>query len=226
MKEGRIKGIMFDLDGTLLDTIGDIASAMNGLRVEYGLSEMSEREYASLVGYGALQLVKDCFSENNDRAALLEEYRQALRDNSEDRTNLYEGISQMLDRLSESTLPLAILTNKPHKTAEKVCFRYLSSWSFSHIRGQVDGIPSKPHPFMAKEILGDWCIAARECLYLGDTEVDMTLAQNAGFLGVGCTWGFRSREELEVAGADVIVDHPREVLDLLELDVNLFGNKG
>lgn len=202
------------MDGTLLDTIGDIADAMNGIMAKYGLPERSEADYAALVGKGAQRLVEDVIPKSLDRQVILEEYREALRSKSGGRTGVYEGIPELLNRLSELSLPLAILTNKPQATAEKVCARYFSSWTLTHIRGQVDSLPPKPHPGQGQQIVADWGILPEECLYLGDTEVDWETARLGGFFFVGCTWGFRSRRELEKAGADLIVDRPEEVMAL------------
>lgn len=207
---------MFDLDGTLLDTIGDISDSMNSLMIKYGLPEKSEKEYAAMVGYGAPQFIRDNFPDNFDHSTILAEYRITLSQNSRNRTGLFEGIGEMLTFLTEKSLPLAVLTNKPEQTAREVCAYFLSSWPFTHISGQLDGVPHKPHPGQALEIISDWGIEPSECLYMGDTSTDMETAKNAGFIAVGCSWGFRSREELEKTGAEEIVDCPDELIQLIE----------
>ena len=206
---------MFDLDGTLLNTIGGITCAMNSLAKGYGLPEKSEGEYAALVGQGARKLVEDIFPSSYNREDILTAYKGALKACSIGGTSFYPGIPEMLTCLKNLNLPMAVYTNKPQDTAEEVCSHFFTEWKLSPVKGQVEGLAQKPDAGQALEIIGEWGIKPEECLYLGDTATDIQTARNGGFLAVGCTWGFRDREELEKAGADIIVDSPEEVTALL-----------
>ncbi len=217
---------MFDLDGTLLNTIGGIADAMNCVAVRHGLSEKSREEYALLVGHGARKLVEDIFPPEMDLEGILCEYKHELKSRSLEGASFYPGIPEMLTGMEACSLPLAVLTNKPQDTAEMVCSHFFYPWLLDPVVGQREGVPAKPDPAQALDIIRTWGIKPEECLFLGDTATDMETALAAGFLAVGCTWGFRGREELEKAGAQVIVDRPEDVTALLVSEVNLFGDKG
>ncbi|MBN2628602.1 MAG: HAD family hydrolase [Spirochaetales bacterium] len=203
---------MLDLDGTLLNTIGDITDTMGELTDRFGLRRRSEEEYALLVGKGAARLIDDIFPGNFDRKALLAEYKENLAANSFGRTRPYEGIPELLDFLAARSLPLAVFTNKPHDLSRRICRHYFGENRFTHVAGQKDDLPVKPDPSQGLEIIGAWGIEPQECLYLGDTSVDMETAENAGFLSVGCIWGFRSREELSESGAALLAEQPRDVM--------------
>ena len=216
VKDLHIKGVMFDLDGTLLNTIGSIADAMNAVRQRNGLSTLSEEDYEKLVGQGSERLVKDVFPAGSDIPALLVEYAEQLDKECTGRTTLYPGMAQLLDEIEVRRLPMAIMTNKPEQTALIVCRHFLGKWPFDMIKGQVPGFPLKPDPAQALSIVAAWGISPACCLYLGDTKTDMLTAKNSGFFAVGVTWGFRDRAELDAYGADLIVDRPDQVITLLQ----------
>jgi len=216
MEKREIRGVLFDLDGTLLDTLGDIADTMTELTDKYGLPPRSEGEYALLVGRGAARLINDVFPDTMDRESILGEYKFRLGANSFGRTKPYGGIPLLLDYLRSRSLPLAVFTNKPQDMAIDVCHHYFGEGLFTHIRGERPDRPAKPDPSQGWEIVADWGISPGECLFLGDTSTDMETAVRGKFLPLGCTWGFRGREELIRTGARWLSDTPEGVISLFD----------
>ncbi|MGW8224010.1 MAG: HAD family hydrolase [Syntrophobacteria bacterium] len=141
--------------------------------------------------------------------------RQEYRNRWAKQTRPYEGIPELLDELTRRNLKLAILSNKPDDSTKEMVAELLSQWRFHPVAGAQLSVPKKPDPTLAIQISEQLLVPPEQCLYLGDTGTDMRTAQGAGMFAVGALWGFRSAEELERAGAKVLVKHPREVLGLL-----------
>jgi phosphoglycolate phosphatase len=131
------------------------------------------------------------------------------------KTRPYEGIPELLDELTSLNLKMAILSNKPHDSAKEMVAALLSDWRFNPVIGAQPALPKKPDPTLANHISQELGIPPEQFLYLGDTGTDMKTAQASGMFAVGALWGFRSAEELEHAGAEVLVKHPREILEFL-----------
>jgi len=217
---GDFKAVVFDLDGTLLDTLKDLAQSMNRVLEKNGLPTHPEDRYKYFVGDGASKLVWRAVPEElrNKQDVLKRLHEEFLKDYAENwdvNTRLYPGISDMLDQLSAKDLKLAVLSNKPHEFTKLCVERFLDKWNFDLVLGDRPGIPRKPDPAGALEIAETFGVAPKSCLYLGDTSIDMTTATRAGMFPVGVLWGFRDRQELEDSGARAIVAKPQEVLELL-----------
>ena len=214
----KYETVIFDLDGTLLDTVGDIAYAMNAVLEKFKLPTHSVRDYKYLVGRGLTHLVKVSLpaeqrSEELQAACLeqlLEEYSRSLNT----KTCLYSGIAELLDGLAAKKVRLAILSNKAQQFMPEVVEHYLSTWHFEFIYGARAGIPVKPDPTSARMILQELGLAPEQVVYLGDTDVDMQTATGAGLFAVGACWGFRDADELSANGAQLLLDKPQDLLQL------------
>ncbi|MCD4653733.1 HAD family hydrolase [bacterium] len=213
----EIELVIFDLDGTLLNSIGDLSDSANSALKHYGYPTHSEQEYMEMIGAGISELVYlmvPVHERTSDRIhhfvdLMEEEYQQRWAN----RTVPYPGIPEMLDILTSQSCKMAVLSNKPNVFIGKMVRKLLSNWSFDPFWGARDGIPRKPDPTAAKAIANQLHCPVERCLFVGDSEVDIKTANAAGMISVGVTWGFRSREQLELAQPDVIIDHPSELLE-------------
>ncbi len=211
-----IKAVLFDLDGTLTNTLTDIANAMNGALAQYGLPGWREDEYRYLVGNGAKVLAQRAVRE---RQELAEPVRAAYQARYEvhcmDLTRPYNGIPELLRALNEREIPVCVLSNKPDADSRHVVAHYFPEIRFAVVRGQVEGVPVKPDPAGAAAIAAQLGLTPEDFLYLGDTAVDMTCARRAGMHPVGALWGFRDERELREAGAEHLIREPLALLELL-----------
>ena len=211
--------IIFDLDGTLLNTLDDIADSANAVLADCGCPPHPADDYRFFIGGGVNLLFERALPEaHRDPAAIracVERFREVYQNGWDVKTHLYDGVTELLDRLVERGVKLAVLSNKPHSYTEKCVARYLSQWPISPVLGQRDGIPHKPDPTGALEIAEGLCIAPAEFLYLGDSETDIRTARAAGMFAVGALWGFRPEEELRQAGADALIARPMELLEFV-----------
>ena len=209
-----IHGAVFDLDGTLLNTLADIAAAMNRVLVGLGLPPHPRNAYRLFVGDGMGELVKRVLPPESDdelkrrcHAAMLEEYGNSWAE----RTAPYPGIEKMLALLAGKGLPMAVFSNKPHPFTVKMTRHFFPEIPFRIIKGAGEDTPRKPDPAGALAIADTLGVRPENMLYLGDTATDMRCAGAAKMIAVGATWGFRDAEELRDNGAMILVDHPVEV---------------
>jgi len=213
----QYKAVVFDMDGTLLDTLEDLADAMNRVLAARGLPVHPVDAYRLFVGSGARNLVMRTLPQ--DRADMapgcLQDFLREYESNWQVKTRLYDGVADLLDALRAKRIPMAVLTNKPQEFAELCMGAFLSDWDFALTLGQMPGVPVKPDPAGPRQVIRHLGVEPQEILYLGDTDVDMQTATGAGMFPVGVTWGFRSEEELKASGAAAILHHPMELLRLL-----------
>lgn len=212
---------IFDLDGTLTDTLESLTYSVNATLAELMLPEITMEQCRQFVGNGAKVLIEKALqASGDDELTLLEQgmevYRRIFGENCTYRVEPYEGILSMLDDLRELGVKTAVLSNKPHQQTVDVVTTILGAERFACMNGQREGIARKPDPAGVYEVLDSLGITKEECLYIGDSEVDMETAGRAGVTGVGVTWGFRSKEVLEKAGADYIIDKPQELLKIVK----------
>jgi len=216
----RFKAVLFDLDGTLLDTLKDIGNAANRVLAGKGFLTHELDTYRYFVGDGAAMLIKRALPEENRNddviRACLTEFLEDYGRNWNVKTKPYEGIPEMLDALNDRGLKMAILSNKPHEFTKQCATELLSNWNFDVVIGQRDGTPPKPDPGGALEVVKRLNILPAEFLYIGDSGVDMKTAVASGMFPVGVLWGFRSMEELKDNGSLALVDRPSEILSLLD----------
>ena len=221
MEQNKFQAAIFDLDGTLLDTLDDLAHSMNRVLESRGLPVHPVDRYRYFVGDGANVLVKRVLPE--DRAGDEEFCAFCLTDFLEDygknwasRTRLYPGIAEMLDSLLKRDFRLGVLSNKPDAFTRLCVERYLGRWNFQAVMGERPGVRRKPAPDGALEIAGRLGIDPERCLYFGDTSIDMKTAQGAGMFPIGVLWGFRDEKELSAAGARLLLKRPADLMDFLK----------
>lgn len=215
----RFSAVLFDLDGTLLDTLDDIADAVNAVLRRLGQAPHPAEAYKRFVGDGMVELVERAFPpecrERETPARLIAAVRSEYGLHLDKRTRPYPGVPEMLDGLRSRGLALAVLSNKQQEFTERSVRTLLPRWEFRAVRGASPGRPLKPDPAPALEVARSLGALAAQVLYLGDTSTDMRTAVAAGMFPVGALWGFRDADELLGAGAKELVREPPEVLGLI-----------
>ena len=213
------KLVIFDLDGTLLNTIGDLAVACNAMLALRALPQHTYEEYCHFVGNGILRLVERALPEplrTPENVALARaDFVKYYTEHIDVHTKPYAGIPELIDDLHRRGILLAVASNKFQAGTEKLIRLFFPAAPFAVVFGQREGVPLKPDPAVVGEILARTGVTREETLYVGDSGVDMETAAAAGVRSVGVTWGFRSREELVQAGARHLVDHPAQITALL-----------
>ena len=214
---------VFDLDGTLVDSLQDLSDSANRMLESYGFPLHAVQEYRYFVGNGSGKLIERCLpkeeSKNSDfvREALLR-YKEIYAKHSLDKTKPYEEVMEMLEKLRSLGIPLGVCTNKHQSAAEYMVERLFPSQIFSVVLGDTQGQPLKPDPVKILRMAEHFCVSPREVAYFGDSGVDMDTAKNGGFLSVGVLWGLRPREELEKHGAQVLLSHPMELFEKIKFE--------
>ena len=213
------RAILFDLDGTLLDTLDDLADATNAALARQGLPAHPVEEFKYFVGDGMRNLILRTLPEaSRDEATLartIDAFREEYGRNWADKTRPYPGVADLLDAITERGVPKAILSNKPHEFTQLCVGKLLPDWSFEIVQGVSETTPPKPDPSGALRIADELGVPPARFLYVGDTNTDMQTATAAGMFAVGVTWGFRPAAELTANGAQTLIDTPAELLDLL-----------
>ncbi len=210
------KAYVFDLDGTLADTINTISYYVNETMKNHNLKTFEVEDFKYFVGEGASLLIErvlrtqDKFEENLHKQ-LLSEYLTSYNKKPLYLTKAYDGIVETVNELKKEGMKLAVFSNKPQSSVDLVCDALFEKDTFDIILGQKEGNPRKPDPTMLFEILKELDISPKECVYVGDTATDMQTGKNADCFTVGVLWGFRTKEELEENKADKIIANPREL---------------
>lgn len=212
-----MKAVLFDLDGTLTNTLQDIADAMNRSLRLHDLPEWPLDAYRTLVGDGARVLARRAVRDRQELALSVQAEYQAYYE----RHNLvaskpYDGVPEMLHALQAAGLKLAVFSNKPDADTRHVVAHFFPDIRWTVVRGQVEGIPVKPDPTGALLVADALGVPPADILYLGDTATDMRCAISAGMLPVGALWGFRTEAELCQSGAKHVVAHPSQVCSLCQ----------
>lgn len=218
-------GIIFDLDGTLLDTIGDLAEAQNYALKKAGLSPIEVPQYKMMVGTGIRNLSRIALEkrypgfnaiETQDKEKLIEaqlkDFTEYYSEHCLDSTGEYEGISELLSKLNERSLKPGILSNKADFLTKKIISHFFPSVDFMFVEGMNEKWPRKPDPSFVLSLCSENGISAENVIYIGDSGTDMKTAVNAGFLPVGVLWGFRGEDELKKNGAAVLCRDKTELL--------------
>lgn len=215
----KYQAVIFDFDGTLLDTLQDLAESVNGVLNRSGFPEHSLEAYRHFVGDGVEELARrvlpdshrDEATVNTILAAIREDYRQRWPNH----TRPYEGIPELLDALTARGVKMAIVTNKLDDSTRTMAARLLHRWKFDVIVGATPDLPKKPDPQGALEIAQRLGLPPGAFLYVGDSDIDMKTANAAGMYPVGALWGFRTADELIRNGAKALIRKPLELLELL-----------
>ena len=215
-----IKVCIFDLDGTLTDTVRTLAYFVNAETAKHGFPPAPVEQFKYFAGNGARTLihrvlayhgVMDAALENS----ILQDYNAAYDADFLHLCTLYDGVAGMIQELCNQRVQLAVLSNKPQPTTQKIIKAFFDAGTFAAVFGQREGVPLKPDPVGVFEILDLLHLKKDECLYIGDTAVDIQTGKSAGITTVGVLWGFRGRAELEGAGATHIIAKPSELLTLI-----------
>lgn len=219
------KGAIFDLDGTLADTLADIANSMNRVLSKNGFPVHPVPDYKYLVGRGLESLVTSSLPENQRKDHIIKTCLEAMvedyRNNCLVQTRLYDGIEAMLHHLQHLGYKLGIYSNKADELTQSIVTALLPRFDFEMILGARPGLPKKPDPAGALLISSKMGIKPENIIYAGDSDVDMIMALKAGMLAVGVLWGFRSAVELRENGAFALIKSPDELLELIKKELQI-----
>lgn len=215
-----MKACIFDLDGTLTNTLESMTHSVNLTLEEMGLSKITKDQCRLFVGNGARVLMEKSLKAAGDTdASRIEEgmeiYGRIFDQNCTYHVTPYEGIPEMLKALKDKGIQLAVLSNKPDRQTVKVVKAIFGEELFDYAQGQKEGIRRKPEPDGVWYLMEQMHVSKEECLYIGDSEVDAATGRNAGLKTIGVLWGFRDRKTLETAGADDLIDRPDELLQFV-----------
>ena len=214
-----IKLCVFDLDGTLIDSLLDLAKSMNESLKENGYPAKPEEEYRFLVGDGLSALVDRAAApsvlSHREKEKIVFSFHQNYQKNCYERTKPYPGIVSLLTTLKNKGIRLGVLSNKPDEFVKKIVPYFFEESLFIEIEGNRSELPRKPDPLSLLQMLDCWGIEKQECLYVGDSDVDVKTAKNAGVISCGVLWGFRGYEELKTQGADFLIEHPDDLLKVI-----------
>ena len=215
-----MKACIFDLDGTLTNTLESMTYSVNLTLKEMGLSQITKDQCRMFVGNGARVLIEESLKVSGDpKASRIEEgmkiYGRIFDQNCTYHVTPYEGIPEMLKALKDRGIHLAVLSNKPDRQTVKVLKEIFGDNIFDYAQGQKDGIRRKPAPDGVWYLMEQMQVSKEECLYIGDSEVDAATGKNAGLKTIGVLWGFRDRKTLETAGADHLIERPEELLQFV-----------
>ena len=215
------KLVIFDLDGTLLNTIGDLAESCNYALKMCGYEPHPVSAYNFFVGNGIMKLFERALPEDARDAKTLREMREYFlwhyERNNNVKTKPYDGIIELLESLQRDNYMLAVASNKYQEATENIVKDYFGDFDFIKVLGQRDSIPIKPNPHIINEILDAAQVNANETIYVGDSGVDASTATNVkGITFIGATWGFRPKKELEENGAEIFANSPEDILNIIK----------
>ncbi len=213
-------GVIFDFDGTLAHTLDDIASAVNEVLVQFRFAALDVGAIRAMIGNGLAVLLQRA-SGSEDSAivgAMVEQYRPVYLANMLGATRLYDGVASMLDGLADAKVPMSVLSNKPHEFTAPLCDSLLARWPFVCTEGADDRFAKKPDPSRALHICERMGRSPAECLFVGDSAVDVLTGRNAGMSSIAVTWGYRDRAELTRAEPLRLVDSPAQLAAILGHD--------
>ena len=215
MVSHRFKTIIFDLDGTLIDSLTDIADAANEALKFVGYPAHSKQKYRLYVGDGLLTLAERMVPAGTPESAIREivdRFKKNYTLNWSSNSHPYPGILETLETLKKEELNLAVLSNKPDDFTQLFVARFFPQNIFAQVMGNRHGVPKKPDPTAALAIADYFGTSPDRCLLIGDSSVDIRTGSSAGMTSMGVSWGFRDRQELEDSGADIIIDRPADII--------------
>jgi phosphoglycolate phosphatase len=223
---GSDRAVLFDLDGTLIDSLEDLGQAVNRALADLGYPGHGLERYRECIGEGARRLVERALpgAVRGDRALVeraLERYQAHYAEGWREHTKVYPGMERLLSLLEERGVKCGVISNKPHRFTEWCVEHFFPGHRFEVVLGQRNEVPRKPDPAAAREALERLGVTREQAAYVGDSGVDMQFAKAAGMRAVGVAWGFRSREELRESGADVVVESAGELESVLLSEAGL-----
>jgi phosphoglycolate phosphatase len=214
----KTKAVIFDLDGTLIDSIKDIALSTNEVLEKLGHKTHQLHAYQKFVGDGALTLLTNALPSNSNEKTINEAlilFKEIYGDTIHKYTKPYTGIYKMLDMLNENNLKLSVLSNKPHQFTVEFIEHFFKNYPFLEVHGQKENIPKKPHPQGIFNIAEALDIPISEIIFVGDTPTDIKTAQSADMTSIGVSWGYRSANELVSSGATYIAKTPKHLAEII-----------
>ena len=217
----QYKAVIFDLDGTLVDSLADLSDSVNLMLESYGFPTHEMEQYRYFVGNGSKKLMERTLPRDKAASAefveeALAKYKAIYKERLLEKTRPYNGVRELLEELKSRGIPLGVCTNKHNDAALTIVKILFAPGTFEEVLGDRPGFPKKPNPATPLEIASHLGVKPDEVAYLGDTSVDMETAVHAGFLPVGVLWGFRPEEELVKSGAKVLLKAPLELLEKVE----------
>jgi len=215
----KIEAVIFDLDGTLVNTIEDLADSTNILLNRYDFEPRTLDEYIRFIGNGALKFIESAMEGRVEQERLpdyVKEFTEIYGNNLHSKTCVYDGIDRALDACQETGVKMAILSNKPHHLTLKVVEHYLSAWKFKAVFGQRDQVPRKPDPAAANEISAILGVPVAHTLFVGDSRGDMLTANAAGMIPVGVNWGYGKPGDEILNDRQLTLDQPEELIKIIK----------
>lgn len=217
-----IKAVLFDLDGTLVNSLFDLATSTNYALEQMGFKTHTNNEYCYFVGNGMKKLIERALpSDKTDEETFnkcFDIFYSHYKEHFYDKTIAYEGIEDLLIKLNQKEIMLSVISNKQHEMAVTVVEKIFPKIKFHTVSGKQEDYPAKPDNQLTKKIIADMGVEPAECLFIGDSNVDMQTALNSGCKSVGVLWGFRTEEELVNSGAVHIVSKASEIYDIIEAE--------
>ncbi len=221
----KYRAILFDLDGTLLNTLEDLLNSVNRGLTLLGLPRHGSDTFKYFVGEGREEMAARALPPDRRDPATLKKLVDFINEDYaahwSDHTCLYPGISNLLDELTRRGLKMNVLSNKPDNFTKEMVDRLLSCWNFENVFGALPGVPKKPDPTQALRIARKLDITPSAFIYMGDSDTDMQTAVNAGMYPVGALWGFRTAAEIRAGGAQALIEYPMDLLALDRLHENV-----
>lgn len=215
-----VEGVIFDLDGTLLDTLDDIVDSGNSVLVRLGLEPISREKYKEFIGDGVRELFRKILEYSNvEFEGKISEAIDLMREEYSrrylNRTRPYDGVYELLSFLEDRGYKVSILSNKQHLFVTELVRHFFGEFEFVSVRGVDVHEDRKPNPKLALEVAEEMGVEPDRIIFVGDSATDVLTAKNAGMISVGVTWGFKTLDEIVVASPDYIVHHPREIMELV-----------
>lgn len=212
-----IKCVIFDLDGTLLHTVPDLHDCMNAMLRHFGYPEITESDTRRYIGHGAREFVLQSLppEAKGREKECLKFFGAYYEKSGSPKTALFDGIDQLLKKLTADGVKLAIVSNKPQRNTEDVYRKYLSAYNFAYVTGQVKGIEVKPDPTLTLDCIQKLGLNKEETVFVGDGETDVKTAIRAGIKGISVLWGYRDQSELEDAGATRFVENTQQLYQVI-----------
>ncbi len=215
------KGVIFDLDGTLLNTLYDLSDSVNSVLASYGYPQHEYESYKQKIGKGMRNLIKVSLPESarneENISEAVNKFMEAYAKNYMNKTVPYDNITETVQILQENGIKIGVNTNKKSEYAVNLMHKFFPDISFSGIFGEIQGIPKKPDPAGALKIAEIMELSPKEIIYIGDSGIDIQTGKNAGMGTAGVLWGFRGKEEFIANNADYIIENPKQILNIFNL---------
>ena len=214
----KFAAVIFDLDGTLINSLEDIADSTNEALAKYGFSEQPYESYKLFIGNGMRQLMKNAVSQNTEESLIdniLKDFRVIYNRNYINKTRPYNNVVAVLEKLKQMGIRMSICSNKADKMTNEIVEKTIGKEYFDVIFGEREGVPRKPDPTSLLEAAQHMGVNPENTIYIGDSGGDMISAKNAGMLAAGALWGFRSREELVENGAQILLSDPMDLVEYI-----------